>query len=149
MSAASQSTSTVPPPPTPQGASQPRRTVKLIVLAVVLLGVVVAIVAALKAGGGGSKDEDLPWARVVRGTMLVSITESGEVKAGKRKVISNDLNWSVDIVELAPQGALGDQVSNSFEREFLFLFKNCHVATSLPYGLNRAHISFGGRSHRS
>ena len=104
MSEASQNTSIVPPHPIQQGASQPKRT-KLIVIGAVLL-VVAAVVVVVLAGGGGGEGEELPSARVARGTMLVSITESGEVKAGKRKVISNDLNWSVDIVELAPQGAL-------------------------------------------
>lgn len=105
MSAASQNTSTVPPPPIQQGASQRPRWTKLIAIGAVLLAVAAVVVVVL-AGGGGGEGEELPTARAVRGTMLVSITESGEVKAGKRKVISNDLNWSVDIVELAPQGAL-------------------------------------------
>ena len=104
MSEASQNTSIVPPHPIQQGASQPKRA-KLIVIGAVLL-VVAAVVVVVLAGGGGGEGEELPTARAVRGTMLVSITETGEVKAGKRKVISNDLNWSVDIVELAPQGAL-------------------------------------------
>ena len=71
----------------------------------ILIGVTAAFGVWWVSRGGG-EDEDLPSDEVVRGTMLVSITESGEVKAGKRKVISNNLNWKVDIVELAPQGKL-------------------------------------------
>ncbi len=70
----------------------------------------------LAAGGAGAwlvwggaaaraAPEDLgPTAVVSRGPLVVSVTESGEVEAEKRKVISNELQWPVIIKTVVEEG---------------------------------------------
>ena len=79
------------------------------------LWVWVAVVLLLGAGGVGA----LVWLNpisnptsgvgptdlVTRGPLVVRITESGEVEADKRKVISNELRWPVIIKEVVEEGA--------------------------------------------
>jgi len=45
-----------------------------------------------------------PVAVVTRGVLIVSVTESGEVKAEKRKVISNEIRYPVIIKDLVEEG---------------------------------------------
>lgn len=44
-------------------------------------------------------------AKVVRGDLVISLTERGELEAKKRKVIRNDLLWPVIIKRVVPAGA--------------------------------------------
>jgi multidrug efflux pump subunit AcrA (membrane-fusion protein) len=102
MSAVSRSISTAPPPQ-PDAENRPRRRRPAPALAAL------AILIAAAGGPVSCKDaeEDLgaiETARVQRGPMLVSVTEDGEVKADRQKVISNELDWSAIITEVAPQG---------------------------------------------
>ena len=53
--------------------------------------------AGMSAGNG-------PVAVVARGLLIVSVTESGEVKPEKRKVISNEIRYPVIIKELVEEG---------------------------------------------
>jgi len=76
---------------------------------------VVVAVLATGAGGGGwallgpsasstSTADAGPVAVVTRGPLIVSVTESGEVTAEKRKVISNEIRWPVIIKSLVDEG---------------------------------------------
>ena len=47
-----------------------------------------------------------PTARVQRGPLVISINESGELEAERRKVISNELRWPVVIRSLVKEGTL-------------------------------------------
>ena len=67
---------------------------------------VAAVLAVWVLGGSSTAQEVQPTAAVVRGPMVVSITEMGEVKAEQRKTIANELNWSVTIKEVAPEGRI-------------------------------------------
>ncbi len=54
-----------------------------------------------------------PTAVVLRGPMVISVTEGGEIEAGKRKVISNELKWPVIIEKVVPEGTIiaeGDEI---------------------------------------
>ena len=44
--------------------------------------------------------------RVTRGDLVVSITETGEIEAERRKVISNELRWPVIIKQVVSEGTL-------------------------------------------
>ena len=78
-----------------------------------IVGAVVAAVALGATGGAvrvlrKSKNtvKSLPTAKVVRGQMVVSITESGELKAEEQEVVANPVRWSVVIKELAAEGTI-------------------------------------------
>jgi len=97
------STATAGMPP----SSRPRRRRRT--------GWVLAAVAAVGAVGGGAVwiansgekgGESLTTALVERGPMLVSVTETGEVTAEEREVITNTARWSVVIKELAEEGKI-------------------------------------------
>lgn len=45
-------------------------------------------------------------ARAERGDMTVTVTDSGDVEAANREVITNKLNWSVYIREIVPDGTM-------------------------------------------
>ena len=54
-----------------------------------------------------------PTAPVLRGPMVISVTEAGEIEAGKRKVISNELQWPVIIEKVVAEGTIiaeGDEI---------------------------------------
>lgn len=61
-----------------------------------------------------TQERDLgPTAVVLRGPMVISVTEGGEIEAGKRKVISNELKWPVIIEKVVPEGSIvaeGDDI---------------------------------------
>ena len=62
-------------------------------------------VAWLLAGSGGGETKlTLPTATVVRGTLVVSVTEAGEIKAEKKKIIANNLRWTVVVAERVDEG---------------------------------------------
>jgi HlyD family secretion protein len=52
----------------------------------------------------GVLDADVPVAVVTRGALIVSVTESGEVAADKRKVIANETRFPVIIKSLVEEG---------------------------------------------
>ncbi len=55
--------------------------------------------------GGAADLADLgPTTTVTRGPMVYSVTESGEVKAERRRVISNELRYPAIIKEVVPEG---------------------------------------------
>jgi RND family efflux transporter MFP subunit len=58
------------------------------------------------AGTGAAQMDSGPTARVTRGQLIVSVTESGEVEAERRKVISNQLQWPVTIKSVVEEGSL-------------------------------------------
>jgi len=72
--------------------------------------VVVAVGAVILGWQGGGSS--LPaWqlgavATVVRGTLVVSLTEAGEIEAEKSKVISNEISWPVVIKEIVEDGTM-------------------------------------------
>ncbi len=78
----------------------------------VLLVVLAGLLAAAGTGGYRAlhKPADtinsLTTAKVSRGPMLVSITESGEISAEQQEVITNPTRWPVIIQELAPEGSI-------------------------------------------
>ena len=88
--------------------------------AYVLAGVGVLVVLGITGwlGGWGASVEvgsssNGPTAIVTRGPLVVSVTESGEIEADRRKVISNELQWSVVIKSLVGEGATvqeGDEI---------------------------------------
>lgn len=63
---------------------------------------------------GRTQDTDFgPTAPVERGSMVISVTEGGEIEAGKRKVISNELQWPVIIDKVVAEGTIvaeGDEI---------------------------------------
>ena len=94
---------------------------------------IVAAVVAVAAGAGGwaltggasgsASIADLgPAATVTRGLLIVSVTESGEISAEKRKVISNEIRFPVIIKSLVEEGQTvrkGDTVITFDCRELL------------------------------
>lgn len=46
-----------------------------------------------------------PVTKVTRGPLVISVTESGEIRAANRKVIANELRWPVVIKEVVAEGA--------------------------------------------
>jgi len=105
MSEASHSISTVSVRNSARAGSRARRRILWAVIAVVVLsGVAVGGYRALR--GSGEVGEGIPTAPVIRGPMRVSITESGEIEAEEREVITNPVRWSVVIEELAPEGTI-------------------------------------------
>ncbi len=82
-----------------------------IAAAIVLIGGVWAWIAA--ASGGDEIAQGLPVATVLRGELVVSVTEKGEIKAKKMTVIANNLHWNVIIVERIDEGShveIGDLI---------------------------------------
>lgn len=74
------------------------------IVAAVVVGATGAAVRALRKSGGNVLS--IPTTKVTRGPMLVSVTESGEIKAEQREVITNPVRWSVIIKELADEGTI-------------------------------------------
>ena len=74
------------------------------IVAVVVVGATGGAVWALRKSGGNVLS--IPTTKVTRGPMLVSVTESGELKAEQQKVITNPVRWSVIIKELAAEGTI-------------------------------------------
>lgn len=76
--------------------------------------VLVGVLAVAAIGGGAawvaaSGDEDVESLRtavVQRGPMVVSVTESGEIQADEKEVITNPVRWSVVIKDLAAEGTI-------------------------------------------
>lgn len=87
-------------------AARKLRLGKGVLVALPLVAVAAAGFGLYHASGGGSAADSIPSAKVIRGDMRVSVTETGEIKAEKSKVILNDLRWPVVIEELAPEGSV-------------------------------------------
>jgi HlyD family secretion protein len=49
---------------------------------------------------------DAPMARVVRADLPVTVMESGEIEAARSRVIRNEINWSVIIESVVPEGTI-------------------------------------------
>lgn len=93
----------------PAAAPARRRALWPYALAVVLLVAGGAGAwALLSPSTVGPRDPALdgPLAVVTRGTLVVSVTETGEVMAEKRTVISNEIQWPVIIQWLVDEGEL-------------------------------------------
>jgi len=85
-------------------AAIPKRRVWAVAALVVTIGAVGLI---WLAASGSVADSPLgPTAYVERGTLVVSVTEKGEIEAERRKVISNELRWPVVIKDLVSEGTL-------------------------------------------
>jgi HlyD family secretion protein len=78
------------------------------------LAIVLVVVGAGVPGGwvllssGGSDAENGATAVVTRGDLPVSIKESGEVEAAKKKVIRNELPWPVVIEDVIEEGKIAE-----------------------------------------
>lgn len=73
-----------------------------------------ALSAALALRGrSAGEGADIPTARVARGTLLVTIHETGEVQAKEKKIVANNLPYTVVIAERVDEGAVvkrGDRI---------------------------------------
>ena len=63
-----------------------------------------ALVAWGVSGSTGPRIDPGMMAEVKRGPLIVSVTERGDVEAEKKKVISNELRWSVIIKQVVTDG---------------------------------------------
>jgi len=79
---------------------------KWIVTGVVAAVVLVAVATVLIAGAGGAGDvlSDYPATTVTQGELIVSIVETGEVRAQKKTIIANNMRWEAVIVERVEEG---------------------------------------------
>lgn len=89
---------------------------KWLILAAVGLVVIVGLVIALTISDDDA-DSQTPTAVVIRGPMVISVTEGGELESERRKIISNELRWPVIIREVVDEGTVvkKDQVIIEFE----------------------------------
>jgi multidrug efflux pump subunit AcrA (membrane-fusion protein) len=60
-------------------------------------------------GRSGPEIAGVPAAPVTRGSLVVTVNESGEVEAEKRKIIRNELHWPVVIKSVVPDGTVVEQ----------------------------------------
>jgi len=60
---------------------------------------------------------EMPTAIVTRGELLVSVTESGDVEAERKKIIRNELRWPVIIKHVVPDGTRVEQGRTIIEFE--------------------------------
>ena len=112
-----------------------RRWLVPVVIAIALV-IVGAVWAAL--GGGKKIANDLPTAVVTRNGMIVSITASGEVMAQKKRMIANNLPYSVVIAERVDEGAnvaAGDLIIR-FECKELLDYASCQLE-QCPFGSDK------------
>ena len=78
----------------------------------IVLAAVAAVLGAVVVGGvlfymfrdPPQNSTERISAKVLRGTLPISVAESGEVRAAQRKIISNELRWPVIIEEVAEEG---------------------------------------------
>ncbi len=74
------------------------------------LGVFAGIAMALRPGlSDDNPTSNGPTGRVVRGPLVISVTERGELESERRKVVSNELRWPVIIKEVAAEGTLAKE----------------------------------------
>lgn len=76
----------------------------LVAAAAVLGTVLVAGVLVIMFRDPPQNSTERISAKVRRGTLPISVDESGEVRAAQRKIISNELRWPVIIEEVAEEG---------------------------------------------
>jgi len=74
----------------------------LIAGGVVLVSTTLIVWAAV--GQGGADGPELPKGKATRGPFVVSVTESGEIRAAKQMVIQNPLAYSVNIDTVLEEG---------------------------------------------
>jgi len=96
-----------------------RRKARAIVVGVLLAGCAIAGGWALlgPAGGASGPAHLGPTVTVTRGPMVYSVTESGEVRAERRRVISNELRYPAIIKEVVPEGTAVKEHQNIIEFE--------------------------------
>jgi HlyD family secretion protein len=102
-----------PPMPVAAASSSRRAWPYVLIAAVILLGGGIAAWATLGSGGQAADVGSGPIAVVTRGPLVVSVTETGEVEAARRKVISNELQWPAIIRSVVDEGATvreGDEI---------------------------------------
>ncbi len=74
------------------------------------LGVFAGIAMALRPGlSDDNPASNGPTGRVVRGPLVISVTERGELESERRKVVSNELRWPVIIKEVVAEGTLAKE----------------------------------------
>ena len=74
------------------------------------LGVCTGIAMALRPGfSDDNPTSNGPTGRVVRGPLVISVTERGELESERRKVVSNELRWPVIIKEVVAEGTLAKE----------------------------------------
>ncbi|KKL74328.1 hypothetical protein LCGC14_2065970, partial [marine sediment metagenome] len=79
-------------------------------LLVLALGVFAGIAMALRPGlSDDNPTSNGPTGRVVRGPLVISVTEKGELESERRKVVSNELRWPVIIKEVVAEGTLAKE----------------------------------------
>ena len=67
---------------------------------------VVVVLGAILATRKGTNRSQEPTATVTRGSLPITVCETGELEAERRKIISNELTWSVIIKELVDEGTV-------------------------------------------
>lgn len=83
----------------------PKHWLKWLILTIAGLVVVVIGIITLMSRGG-QEDSQAPTAVVMRGDMLISVVEGGELESERRKIISNELRWPVIIREVVDEGTV-------------------------------------------
>ncbi|MCD6304396.1 MAG: hypothetical protein J7M21_05475, partial [Planctomycetes bacterium] len=109
-----------------------RRWPYVLAAACVVLGGTVAV-GLLGAGPADVAGPVGPTAVVTRGPLVVSVTETGEVQAEKRTVISNEIAWPVIIKWLVDEGAMvhkGDKIIAFECKELMDEIKNLELAVT-------------------
>ncbi len=108
----STATAATPPPRLDAAPYRRRRAFGIAAAALVVLGGAGLAVFFAVSGCGTETSasaavdvEDLPTASVERGSMVATITESGEIIAEGQQQINNDLRWPAVIEYLAPEGS--------------------------------------------
>ncbi len=81
------------------------RWFRVAVLPTLLVGIIVLVVL-WKVSASSSISIHGPSTVVVRGPLVVSITEAGELEAARKTVISNELRWPVIIKSVVPEGTI-------------------------------------------
>ena len=85
-------------------SSVKKRPIAIFIAVLCLLCVTGAAIYLLT--GGDDTELSLPTTKVVRGPLLISIIESGEIESERSKTISNELRWSTIILDVVPEGTL-------------------------------------------
>ncbi len=106
-------------PPARRGpaAGQRRKAAALALGMLITTGGCIGIYLAVTHAGSDNPGDEHKVARVRRGELVVSVTESGKIAAEKRTVIANELEWPVIIKSVVENGTLVSQGEEIIEFE--------------------------------